>query len=252
VLSPIWLTKPETARRLKQRMKVVFDWAKAAGHRTNQDNPTEGITKALPRHTAEKRHHAALPYQEVPAFLATLQQLPDISASVRLGLELLILTALRTTEVQRAEWNEFDLEAGVWTVPAVRMKGKRDHRVPLSPRALEVVREAATLRQADSRWVFPGSKRGHPLSNMTFLKAARRCTTATLTTHGFRSSFRVWSAERTNAPRDVCESALAHVVKDKVEAAYRRTDLFDKRRALMEQWARFVTATPADVVTLRA
>ena len=250
VLTPIWMVKPETARRVKQRIKVVFDWAKASGYRGG-DNPTDGLSKVLPKHKGDKQHHAALPYRAVPAFVTALRAMPDMDDAVRDGLELLILTATRTNEVQLAMWPEIDLETATWTIPGDRMKSGREHRVPLSARAVAIL-EQARARATGSPFVFPGIKPGKPLSNMTFLKAARRLTTVPLTTHGFRSSFRDWSAERTNVPTIVCEAALAHVVKDKTEAAYRRTDLFDRRRELMDLWSRFATGTPADIVPLRA
>ena len=250
VLTPIWTTKPETARRLKQRMKVVFDWAKASGY-CRGDNPTDGVTKVLPKHKGDKQHHAALPYPAVPAFLATLRTIPDMRASVRLAFEFLILTATRTNEVQLATWPEIDLGAQTWNIPGQRMKSGRDHRVPLSTRAVEILREAQSLSDGTS-WVFPGAKPDKPLSNMAFLKAVPRLTTADMTPHGFRSSFRDWSAEKTTVPRAVCEAALAHVLRDKTEAAYHRTDLFDRRRELMALWSHFATDIPADVAPIRA
>jgi integrase len=250
VLTPVWTVKPETARRLKQRMKLVFDWAKASGFCAG-DNPTEGLTKVLPKHKGDKQHHPALPYQAVPSFVTTLQTVPDMQDAVRLGLEFLILTATRTNEVQRAIWSEVNLETKTWTIPGERMKSGRDHRVPLSDRAVAILEQVRGVHPR-SPYLFPGSKPEKPLSNMTFLKAARRLTTAPLTTHGFRSSFRDWCEERTNTPRTVSEAALAHVVKDKTEAAYRRTDLFDRRRDLMTLWAQFVTSTPADIIAIRA
>ena len=248
VLSPIWMVKPETARRLKQRMKLVFDWAKVKNYRRDgQDNPTEGQTRVLPKHKDGKQHHDALPYAAVPTFVKTLQTVDDMQDAVRLGLEFLILTATRTNEVQRATWSEINLTEKMWTIPGVRMKSGREHRVPLSDRAVTLLERAQGLGDV---FIFPGSKPGKPLSNMTFLKAARRLTTTPLTTHGFRSSFRDWCEERTNTPRAVSEAALAHVVKDQTEAAYLRTDLFDKRRDLMAQWSRFATSTPATVTAI--
>lgn len=250
VLSPIWTVKPETARRVKQRMKLVFDWAKASGFRTGTDNPTEGIEKVLPKHKKEdKQHLAALPYKIVPAFVTSLQTMPDMQDAVRYGLEYLILTATRTNEVQLATWNEINLDDKTWTIPGDRMKSGREHRVPLSDRAVAILKHVKTL---GGSYVFPGVKPNQPLSNMTFLKACRRLTTTPLTTHGFRSSFRDWCAERTNVAREVAEAALAHVLKDKTEAAYNRTDLFDKRRDLMDRWARFVASRPADVIEIGA
>lgn len=245
VLTPIWTVKPETARRLKQRMKLVFDWAKAKGFRSG-DNPTDGITKVLPKHRDDKQHHPALPYADIHAFVTALGKLTDISDAVRGALELLILTASRTSEVRLARWSEIDVESRTWTIPGERTKNGRDHRVPLSTRALDLLHQAHAHRRVGDDWIFPGTKPSQPLSDMTLLKAGRRLTTATITTHGFRSSFRDWSAERTNIPRDVCEAALAHTLKDKTEAAYKRTDLFDKRRALMDLWATFVATPPVD------
>jgi integrase len=248
-LSSIWATKPETARRLKQRIKVVFDWAKASGLRSG-DNPTEGLTKVLPKHRGEQKHHAALPYQAVPTFI-TVVRTADAIESVRLAFELLILTATRTSEVLGATWTEVDLEAKVWTIPGARMKAGREHRVPLSARVVEILTRAREC--ADSgHYVFPGRTPAKPLSNMAFLMLLRRLKRDSITTHGFRSSFRDWAAERTNVPRAVCEAALAHTLRDKTEAAYHRTDLFDRRRELMDTWAKFATAKPADVVSIRA
>jgi integrase len=248
-LSPIWTTKPETARRLKQRIKVVFDWAKASGF-CSGDNPTEGLTKVLPKHRGESKHHAALPYQAVPTFISVLRT-ADTSESVRLAFELLILTATRTSEVLRATWAEVDLDAKVWTIPGARMKMGREHRVPLSARAVEILERALACADGGP-WVFPGRTPAKPLSNMAFLMVLRRLKHDAITTHGFRSSFRDWAAEKTNVPRAVCEAALAHTLRDKTEAAYHRTDLFDRRRELMNTWTKFATAKPADVVSIRA
>jgi len=252
VLTPVWTKKPETARRIKQRMKLVFDWAKASEFRT-ADNPTEGLTRVLPKHRDRADHHAALPYQAVPAFVETLRTTETrIQPSIRLAFELLILTATRTRELLHAQWKEFDLPAAVWTIPGARMKSGREHRVPLSARALEIVRELQRSRHASHPFVFPGRKPGKPLSNMALLMVLRRLKRDDITVHGFRSSFRDWAAERTNIPRTVCEAALAHVLKNKTEAAYHRTDLFNRRRELMDLWAHFATGTPATVVAIRA
>ena len=248
-LSAIWTTKPETARRLKQRIKVVFDWAKASGF-CSGDNPTDGLTKVLPKHRGEAQHHSALPYQAVPKFIYALR-VADTSESIRLAFELLILTATRTSEVLRATWAEVDLDAKVWTIPSARMKMGREHRVPLSPRAVEILKRAQKCADGGP-YVFRGRSPAMPLSNMAFLMALRRLKQDTITTHGFRSSFRDWAAEKTNVPRAVCEAALAHSLRDKTEAAYHRTDLFDRRRELMNTWAKFATARPADVVSIRA
>ena len=250
VLSKIWTVKPETARRVKQRLTLIFDWAKASGYRDG-DNPTDGLAQVLPKHRDSVQHHAALPFGAVPGFVAALRTAADTGETIRLALELLILTATRTTEVQLATWPEVDLDARLWTIPGARMKMGRDHRIPLCPRAVEIFQRARQL-SADSPWIFPGKDPAKPLSKNAFQKASRRLTAVPLTPHGFRSSFRDWSAERTNVPHAVCEAALAHAVKDKTEAAYHRTDLFEKRRELLDLWARFVTTTPATVVVLHA
>ena len=234
-LHPIWLAKPETARRVMQRIRTVFDWAKASGHRTG-DNPVEGVLKALPKQNSARNHHAALPYAKVSQFIKALRKTTGGETS-RLALELVILTAARTSEVLGAKWDEIDLRKKIWTIPADRMKAKREHRVPLSPRCLAILREAQKL-SGDSAYVFPGRAEDRTLSNMALSMLLRRMKLQ-VTVHGFRSSFRDWAAEQTNVPSAVCEAALAHTIKDKAEAAYKRTDLFDKRRALMTQWANY-------------
>ncbi len=241
-LSPQWLDRPETSRRVLQRLRVIFDWCKAQGYASG-DNPTEGITKVLPKHRAAKAHHAALPYPEVPAFLRALRE-SDASEPVRLGFELTVLCATRTSETLRATWSEVDLRTKTWTIPGDRMKNGVDHRIPLSSRCVEILTRAQALSDG-SRYVFPGRTPAKPLSNMAFLMALRRMQRSDVTTHGFRSSFRDWAAERTNFPRAVCEAALAHTLRDKTEAAYHRTDLFERRRELMADWAAFATSEPA-------
>jgi integrase len=247
-LSPIWLEIPETARRVRQRMKAVFDWARASGHRSG-DNPVEGVSKVLPRHNGQQEHFAALPYVKVPAFVQSLRDYEGVST--RLAFEFLILAASRTSEVLKAKWNEFDLEAKTWVIPADRMKAKREHRVPLSARCIEILEGAKEIADG-GQYVFPGRVLGKPLSNTTLIMALRHMEQTDFTPHGFRSSFRDWAEERTNFPRSVTEAALAHVVKDKTEAAYRRTDLFDRRRKLMDAWAAFATVPAAKVVSIRA
>ena len=236
VLGPIWLTKPETARRVRQRMATVLDWANVAGFRAGE-NPVHGVTKGLPKQAGKDDHHAALAYGDVPAFVAGLSQ-ADVSEVVRLAFEFLILTASRTNEVLGMKWAEVDEAGRTWAVPAERMKAKRVHRVPLSSRCMEILDRAKQLG-AKSAFIFPGRSGDKPLSNMVFLMALRRINLQA-TAHGFRSSFRDWAAEQTSFPREVCEMALAHVVENRVEAAYRRSDLFEKRRELMDSWARFV------------
>ncbi len=249
-LTLIWTTKAETARRIKQRVRTVLDWAKASGYREG-DNPADAITRALPKQRVKVRHLPALPYSDVPAFLAALRD-AAAAPSVKLAFEFLVLTAARTSEVLGAQWDEIDQRAETWTVPGERIKSGREHRVPLAPAALAVVKEAATLADGGP-FVFPGRRQGKPLSNMALLMVLRRLERTDITAHGFRSSFRDWAAERTNIPRAVCEAALAHVVSDKVEAAYLRSDLFDLRRSLMQSWAAFVTTQPkGTVVRMRA
>jgi integrase len=248
-LSPIWTTKPETARRLKQRIRVVLDWARASGFRSG-DNPVDGITKVLPKMRSLPSHHAALPYAQVPSFIQTLRA-SDASESVKLAFEFLILTAARTSEVIGARWEEIDKEAKTWTIPASRIKAGREHRVPLSDRCVELIEEAEKKRDGGP-FVFPGKSPERPLSNMAFLMMLRRIGRDDITPHGFRSAFRDWAAERTNFPRAVCEAALAHVIKDKAEAAYFRSDLFERRRELMASWSAVATATAANVVQMRA
>jgi integrase len=240
VLAPIWLTKPETARRVRQRVGTVLDWARAAGFRSG-DNPVGGVAKGLPKQNGRDDHHAALPYADVPDFVQRLQG-SEADELTCLAFEFLILTASRTSEVREARWSEVSEIERLWTVPAERMKAGRVHRVPLSPRSLEILKRAKALG-AGSAFVFPGRSRDKPMSNMVFLMLLRRMNQA-ITAHGFRSSFRDWAAESTSFPREVAEMAWAHAVESKVEAAYRRGDLLEKRRQLMEHWADFVASKP--------
>ena len=248
VLTPIWLTKPETARRVRQRISTVLDWAKAAGHRSG-DNPVAGVAKGLPKQPDRKTHLAALPYAEVPAFVHRLRA-SDATEMVSLAFEFLILTAARTSEVLEAKWKEIDLENAVWAIPGDRMKAGREHRVPLAPACITILKRARELAP-EGDYVFAGRSNDRPLSNMTFLMALSRLK-LDITAHGFRSAFRDWASERTNFTNEVCELALAHTIKNKVEAAYRRGDLLDKRRDLMSTWAEFVTSAKGKVVKLRA
>lgn len=232
VLSPIWLTKAETAKRVRQRISSVFDWAKASGFREG-DNPVDGVTRGLPKQTGREQHHAAMPFVEVPAFVKAMKA-TNANMISKLAFELLILTATRTSEVRLAEKSEFDLSEKLWTIPAERMKAKRIHRVPLTDRMIEIFEQASQLAGA-SKFLFPGLSLEKPLSNMVFLKILERMNVS-VTAHGFRSSFRDWASETTSFPRDVVEMALAHTIENKVEAAYRRGDLLDKRRELMLAW----------------
>jgi integrase len=193
----------------------------------------------LPARSKVRRvaHHAALPYAELPDFLVSLREQEGIAAR---ALEFAIMTAARTGEVIGARFGEMDLLDKTWTLPAARMKSGREHRVPLSARALAILKEMQAHRHAEGAFVFPGRKNGRPLSNMTFLMLLRRMGRGDVTAHGFRSSFRNWAAERTNVPAEVAEMALAHAVSDKTVAAYNRSDLFGKRRRLMDGWAEFL------------
>ena len=244
-LSPIWLAKPETARRVRQRIKVVLDWAKASGFRSG-DNPVDGVTKGLPKPSAKKGHHAAMPYASVPCFMAQLAE--SQAGMAPLSFQFLILTAGRTGEVLQAAWSEIDLDGAAWTIPAERMKAGRQHRLPLAPACTALLRHARALG-GGSPLVFPGTSALKPMSNMVFLMMLRRMQLP-ITVHGFRSSFRDWAAETTHFAREVCEMALAHTIGDKTEAAYRRGDLFDKRRQLMVSWADYCTSHRAARGTL--
>ncbi len=246
VLSPIWLTRPETARRIRQRIASVMSWAKASGYRSGE-NPVDGVAEGLPKQKKSQKHFAALPYAEVPQFILDLGN-TDIGPSARLAFEFLILTAGRTNEILGARPKEIDEDKAIWTVPAVRMKTDRPHRVPLSDRCFEIIAEAEAISDGGP-FLFPGSITGKPLSNMALLMTLRRMGIQD-TVHGFRSAFRDWSAECTHFPHQVCEMALAHTIKNKAEAAYRRGDMIDKRRELMAAWAAFVTSCGAEVAHL--
>ena len=245
VLEPIWSAKPETANRLRGRIESILDFAKAREHREGE-NPARWrghLDKLLPARSRVRviEHHAALPYAELPGFLPNLRQQEGIAAR---AIEFLILTAARTGEVIGARWAEIDLLDKTWTVPAARMKAHREHRVPLSPRVLAILRELQTDRssQDDDAFIFPGRRPGTPLSNMAFLMLLRRMGRADLTAHGFRATFKTWASERTSFQSEVAEASLAHIIGDKVEQAYRRGDLFEKRRRLLQQWAAYCTA----------
>ena len=239
VLRPIWNDKRETARRVKQRISAICRWAVAQGHRI--DDPAGlVIDAALPHNGGERRHMPALPYDEVSGCIDRIKASKGASASSKLAFEFLVLTAARSGEVRKATWNEIDMAGAVWTLPAERMKANREHRVPLSGRALEVLAEAAELSE-DTDLVFPGTRRGRPLSENTHSKLLRELGFDAVT-HGFRSSFRDWASEQTHTPHAVMEAALAHTVRNRVEAAYARSDLFEKRRELMESWADYLAA----------
>jgi integrase len=243
-LEPVWHTKPETARRVRGRIESVLDYARAREWRTGE-NPARWrghIANLLPARSkaARVQHHAALPWREAGAFMTMLRKREAVAAR---ALEFAILTAARSGEVIGARWHEIDLGTALWTVPASRMKAAREHRVPLSTDAVALLTEMAKLQPAEdgdgSAMVFPGAKPGQPLSQMAMLMLLRRMERSDLTAHGFRSTFRDWCAEATSYPNEMAEIALAHTVGDKVEAAYRRGDMIDRRRRMMDDWANF-------------
>lgn len=236
VLSPIWQTKTETATRLRGRIESILDWATVSKYRQG-DNPARwrghlDNLLADPSRSKRTSHHPALPWQEVGAFMAALRKQEGIAAK---AVELAILTACRSGEIRLATWAEFDLAAALWVIPAERMKAGREHRVPLSNAALALLESMPRMGDL----VFPGAKPGKPLSDMSLTAVLRRMKRGDITVHGFRSSFRDWCAESVanSFPREVCEHALAHSLPDKVEAAYRRGDLIEKRTMLMQAWA---------------
>lgn len=245
-LQPIWQSKPEIASRVRGRVERVLDFARARGFRTGE-NPARWrghLDAILPARSKVKtvRHFAALPWREIPEFMAALREREGIAART---LEFAILTGARSGEARLMVWDEVDLDTGTWIIPASRMKAHREHRVPLSKRAVELLRD--TPRIAGSNLVFPGQRAGKPLSDMT-LGAVLKRMGYSVTAHGFRSSFRDWAAETTNFPREVVEEALAHALTNKVEAAYRRGDLLMKRRRLMDAWSDYCEQTPRQKV----
>jgi integrase len=242
-LAAIWLTKAETARRLRQRIVTVIDWAVAKGYRS-ASLPLPVIDKALPKQRERVKHHAAMPYADLPAFMAELRSRESMG---RLALEATILTAARSGEVRLATWGELDLEAAEWRRPAARMKGNREHVVALSPQAVALFERMKQHRRGDTDLVFPGTGRGKPLSDMTLTKVLRDMGQP-VTVHGFRSTFADWVNEQTQYPADVREAALAHVPQGKQVVAYSRTDYLEKRRPLMAAWANYCDGAAVDNV----
>ena len=245
ILSPIWKTKNETAKRVQGRIENVLDFATAHGFRA-ETNPARWrghLDKLLPKPTRVRQvaHHPAMPYLDVPAYMDELRHMEGIAPK---ALRFLIVTAARTNEVRLATWNEIDLENETWIIPASRMKSRREHRVPVSSEALSILDELPRL--PETPYLFPGMRMGRPLSNMALLNIMRKSgfgvgrDRGNYVPHGFRSSFRDWSGEVSTFPRDVAEMALAHVIENKVEAAYRRGDLFAKRRQMMQEWANYL------------
>ncbi len=240
-LDPIWATKTETASRLRGRIEAILDWAKVRGYRDG-DNPARWkghMAKALPARTKIKptKHFSALPYKELPSFMGELLSIESMGAK---AFAFCILNVTRTSETLLAEKAEFDSEERLWTIPAVRMKAGKEHRVPVSDASIILMDAVRKLSDPDCKYLFESTKKaGEHLSNMTFLTMLKRMKRRDLTAHGFRSTFRDWAAETTSYPREVAELALAHAIGDKVEAAYRRGDLLEKRRNLMNDWAEF-------------
>jgi integrase len=237
VLEPLWSAKPETAGRVRGRIEAVLDWAKARGFREGE-NPARWrghLSNLLPARAKIRavKHHAALPYADVGAFMTDLRTREGTAAD---ALEFLILTAARTGEVIGTRWPEIDFAARMWTVPGARMKAGREHRIPLTTAAMDILER---MKVEGGDFIFPGTKVGQGLSNMALLKVLERMGRGDLTAHGFRATFKTWASERTNFPRELVEAALAHVLDDKTEAAYHRGDMLEKRRRLMDAWAEF-------------
>ena len=245
LLLPIWLDRPETARRVRQRVKLVVDWAAAKGYRPALD--LSGIAKALPRQPKSESHFAAMPYDQVPAFVASLKASGETVS--RLALQFLILTAARSGEVRGATWPELDLVAGTWTIPGSRMKAGKAHVVPLSDAAKAILERAKPISTKADAPIFPGTK-GQPLSDMTMLKIMRD-RSLPFSVHGFRSAFKTWAVEATSFPDAVSEAALAHIDANKVRAAYSRTDFRQQRTDLLAAWANFIGGAGATIRALR-
>jgi integrase len=245
ILEPLWKTRPQTGWRIRGRLEVVIDWAKFRGHCSGE---TAARWKGHLEHQLQRpekirpiRHHLALPYREIPEFL---QKLPKRRGIVALALEFTVLTVGRQSETRGARWNEFDLEARVWTIPAVRMKMRREHRVALNEPALAILRNMAPLKRSENDFVFPGKKPGRPLSKTAMKTLMQMGYNGVATAHGFRSSFKDWAHEQTDFSTEAIELALAHAVGNKVEAAYRRGDLLEKRRLLSKAWGDFCGSMP--------
>lgn len=245
VLSPIWMTKNETARRVFQRMETILKWAAAKEWRDG--TPGDVTLKGLPRVRRTKANRKALPYSQVSGLLKELQA-SNAMLQTKLCLEFIILTATRSAEARYARWSEVNLDEATWAIPKERIKMRRDHTVPLAPRAVQILKEAQSLFGTHGL-VFPGGRKDRPLSDVV-LSGRVKDMGYDVTVHGFRTSFRTWTQERTNFPREICEAALAHLVGDEVERAYARSDLLEKRRELMEAWADYLAADRGKVVRI--
>jgi len=246
ILSPIWVTKAETAKRVRQRLSTVFKYCVAQQWRT--DDPANiAIVEALPNPKRKVQHRKSISYNDVSDFIETVSK-SSAGLSTKLGLEFLILTATRSGEVRNARWNE--VNGSIWTIPAERMKAGVAHRIPLPSRCIEILEEAQTISQG-SGFIFEGTKPNKPLSENTFNKLMKELGLE-VHAHGFRTSFRTWTQEKTNYPREIAEAALAHSLRDKAEAAYARSDLLEKRAEMMEAWAQFISADAPEVINIRA
>lgn len=243
VIEPIWQTKTTTATRIRGRIEKILDWAKVRGYREGE-NPARwkgnlAHTLPAPKKISKTKHYPSLPHKEIKAFWQKLSDRPDAAAPL---LKFTILTAVRTNESMHAKWDEIDFDNAVWIIPGERMKMGVEHRVPLSAPALEILKEQLAKRSCD--YIFPGARKGKPFSDMAMLMLLRRMKYKEVTVHGFRSTFGDWAAECTDMPREVPDQALAHQLTDKVQAAYFRSDLFEKRKKLMDDWGAYCAATP--------
>ena len=245
ILSPIWVTKAETAKRVRQRLSTVFKYCIAQQWRT--DDPANiAIVAALPNPKRKVQHRKSISYNDVSGFIETVSK-STAGLSTKLGLEFLILTATRSGEVRNARWNE--VNGSIWTIPAERMKAGVAHRIPLPSRCIEILEEAKTISRG-SGFIFEGTKPNKPLSENTFNKLMKELGLE-VHAHGFRTSFRTWTQEKTNYPREIAEAALAHSLRDKAEAAYARSDLLEKRAEMMEAWAQFISASKDNIISIR-
>ena len=247
ILSPMWTSKPEAARKLRLQIRTTLRWAQGHGY-VETNAAGEAINGALPPQPSVRSHHRTIPYSEVAGALAAVDE-SAATMAVRLCFRFLVLTAARGGEARLATWYEVDYEAREWRIPGERMKTGQPHVVPLSDAALSVLSDAADIRETGSDLIFPGTKHGHPLTDSTLSNLLRKAGVPAVP-HGFRAAFRTWASEKTNAPHHVMELALAHSVGSQVERAYARSDLRNKRRALMERWGEYVTGEPTKVVKL--
>jgi len=247
VLSKIWVEKPDTAKKIRQRLQLVMKWARAQGHFTGED-PIQIAEAALPKIKQLNNHFKSVPFDNIPSIFDQIEQ-SSLFLSTKLSLQFLILTACRTSEVRESTWEEIDFEQKIWRIPAERMKMKIQHNVPLSSGALDVLRKARDI-QTDSGLIFPSPMNNRALSSNALLHALQKRLLVDATVHGMRSAFKDWVSETTNYPNEVSEMALAHAVANKIEAAYRRGDLLDKRRSMMQDWGDFVTDGEQKIIKL--